>query len=154
MATIPNGGLITETNANYYAGQQSFSVIAGVPSAPFTCTFNTDLTDSPIANYTITNNGILIADTNYSVVNNQITITSSLVLGNIVVQLNEVSIDNNYGSYEYISLDDVINNFTPKSLDGVYFNIKKKFKNENNILTINKLVIGSFNIKLNIPIKK
>ncbi len=111
MATIPNGGLITETNANYYAGQQSFSVIAGVPSAPFTCTFNTDLTDSPIANYTITNNGILIADTNYSVVNNQITITSSLVLGNIVVQLNEVSIDNNYGSYEYISLDDVINNF-------------------------------------------
>ncbi len=111
MATIPNGGLITETNANYYAGQQSFSVIAGVPSTPFTCTFNTDLTDSPIANYTITNNGILIADTNYSVVNNQITITSSLVLGNIVVQLNEVSIDNNYGSYEYISLDDVINNF-------------------------------------------
>ena len=111
MATIPNGGLITETNANYYAGQQSFSVIAGVPSTPFTCTFNTNLTDSPIANYTITNNGILIADTNYSVVNNQITITSSLVLGNIVVQLNEVSIDNNYGSYEYISLDDVINNF-------------------------------------------
>jgi len=111
MATIPNGGLITETNANYYAGQQSFSVIAGVPSTPFTCTFNTNLTDSPIANYTITNNGILIADTNYSVVNNQITVTSSLVLGNIVVQLNDVSIDNNYGSYEYISLDDVINNF-------------------------------------------
>ena len=41
MAT-PNGGLITETNAQYYTGTQIF--IATNNQTIFTTTFNTDLT--------------------------------------------------------------------------------------------------------------
>ena len=104
-------GLITETNAQYYSGQQIFNVGAGVPGSAFECTFDTVLVDSPVANYTITNNGVLLAVGTYSVSNNSITITSSLSSGNIVVQLNQVAINNNYGSYEYIKLGDIINNF-------------------------------------------
>ena len=104
-------GLITETNAQYYSGQQIFNVGAGVPGSAFECTFDTVLVDSPIANYTITNNGTPLTVGTYSVSNNSITITASLLSGNIIVQLNQVAINNNYGSYEYIKLGDVINNF-------------------------------------------
>jgi hypothetical protein len=104
-------GLITETNAQYYSGQQIFNVGAGVPGSAFECTFDTVLVDSPIANYIITNNGTPLTVGTYSVSNNSITITASLLSGNIIVQLNQVAINNNYGSYEYIKLGDVINNF-------------------------------------------
>jgi hypothetical protein len=104
-------GLLTETNAQYYSGQQAFNVTTGVPGSAFDCTFNTILIDSPIANYTITNNGAPLTVGTYSVSNNSITITASLLSGNIIVQLNQSAIENNYGSYEYISLNDIINNF-------------------------------------------
>ena len=103
--------LLTETNAQYYSGQQAFDVGNGVPGSPFNCTFNTVLVDSPIANYTITNNGAPLNVGTYSVINNSINITATLVAGNIIVQLNQVAINNNYGSYEYIKLNEVINNF-------------------------------------------
>ena len=41
---IPNGGLITETNRQYYAGTQQFTVPATAINQTFTSTFNTDLT--------------------------------------------------------------------------------------------------------------
>jgi len=103
--------LLNETNAQYYSGQQVFNVGAGVPSSKFNCTFNTVLVDSPIANYTITNNGAPLNVGTYSVINNSINITASLLAGNIIVQLNQAAINNNYGSYEYIKLNEVINNF-------------------------------------------
>ena len=103
--------LLKETNAQYYAGQQAFDVSAGVPTSSFNCTFNTDLVDSPIPNYTVTNNGTALAVGTYSVNANLLTITATLAAGNIVVQLNQPSINQNYGSYAYISLNDVINNF-------------------------------------------
>ena len=40
---IPNGGLITETNAQYYAGTQNFIVPLTGINQSFTSTFNTDL---------------------------------------------------------------------------------------------------------------
>jgi hypothetical protein len=40
---IPNGGLITETNAQYYAGTQNFIVPLTGVNQSFTSTFNTDL---------------------------------------------------------------------------------------------------------------
>jgi len=104
-------GLLTETNAQYYSGQQFFNVSSGVPGSSFECTFNTVLKDSPIANYTISNNGVPLTVGTYSVSNNSVTITTSLLSGNIIVQLNQEAINNNYGSYEYISLNDIINNF-------------------------------------------
>ena len=103
--------LIRETNAQYYSGQQAFDVGNGVPGSPFNCTFNTKLTDLPIPNYTITNNGVTLAVGNYSVNNNLLTITSALNAGKIIVQLNQPAIENNYGGYEYIPLPEVINNF-------------------------------------------
>ena len=104
-------GLITETNAQYYSGQQAFTTAGGAGPHIFTCTFNTNLIDLPVSNYTITNNGSPIGVADYSVSENIITITSTLVVGNIVVKLSQSAIDNNYGSYEYISLNDIINNF-------------------------------------------
>ena len=47
-------GLITETNAQYYSGQQAFATAGGAGPHTFTCTFNTDLIDLPVSNYTIT----------------------------------------------------------------------------------------------------
>ena len=104
-------GLITETNAQYYSGQQAFTTAGGAGPHIFTCTFNTNLIDLPVSNYTITNNGSPIGVADYSVSENIIKITSTLVVGNIVVKLSQSAIDNNYGSYEYISLNDIINNF-------------------------------------------
>ena len=103
--------LLTETNAQYYSGQQAFTTAGGAGPHTFTCNFNTDLIDSPVPNYTITNNGNLIGINNYNVNQNVITITSTLAAGSIVVQLSQPAINNNYGSYEYIKLGDVINNF-------------------------------------------
>ena len=40
---IPNGGLITETNRQYYAGVQQFTVPATAVNQTFTSTFDTDL---------------------------------------------------------------------------------------------------------------
>ena len=34
-------GLITETNAQYYSGQQEFNIPASTLNPTFTCTFNT-----------------------------------------------------------------------------------------------------------------
>ena len=40
---VPNGGLITETNRQYYAGAQQFYVSSAGAGQTFTSTFNTDL---------------------------------------------------------------------------------------------------------------
>ena len=49
---------------------------------------------------------------NYSLLNNVITISSSLNIDDeILVELIKTSVNENYGSYAYITLDDVINNF-------------------------------------------
>ena len=40
---VPNGGLITETNRQYYAGAQQFYIPSAGAGQSFTSTFNTDL---------------------------------------------------------------------------------------------------------------
>ena len=40
---IPNGGLINETNAQYYAGAQQFTITSTAISQTFTSTFDTNL---------------------------------------------------------------------------------------------------------------
>ena len=122
---IPNGGLITESNEEYYIGQKSFTV-GGTAQSEFPTTFNTTLKD-PVAgvndrNYylqTSVNNGVtwtnvasevktgttnvIVSGTNASPVN----ITNSLVR----VVLFATAMQDNYGGYAYISLNDVVNNF-------------------------------------------
>ena len=53
--------LLQETNAQYYSGQQAFVVATTGVNQAFTCTFNTNLVDSPIANYTVKVNGNLLS---------------------------------------------------------------------------------------------
>jgi len=108
-------GLITETNAQYYSGQQSF-VANGMQSA-FQCTFNTNLLDTIFGvsntNFSVTLNGNEVEKDNYTLVYPNIVQFEFLPNEDdiIVVSLSQPAINNNYGSYEYISLVDVINNF-------------------------------------------
>jgi hypothetical protein len=198
----PDGGLITETNRQYYAGAQQFYVDAAGTGKTFTSTFNTDLiygsSDKASAQYGLNNfhvftspdaltwaeltpdnskttainvnanvavgnqtltitvaninivAGMLIQNSAgtqtygtvtqvlstttftcavaiqipanaalvfkfaepYTELNNIVTVKSYLPLGTYVkIQLIESAIENNYGNYEYTSLDDVIDNF-------------------------------------------
>ena len=133
----PNGGLITETNAQYYAGAQKFiSDGTGI----FTTTFNTDLVfashDPASVDYTLNNFVIYTSATNmpgsytryvlpFTVVENTITIAAPPAAGvYVVVQLKSMdggsygnneaigtAVQENYGEYGYTSLNDVINGF-------------------------------------------
>lgn len=134
---FPNGGLITETNRQYYAGSQGFQV-QDLAQTKFTFDFNTDLYlgswDQNEADYTLNNfklyksaDGIDYDEylTPYTLLNNTITFPTAIPIGHvIVVQLKSLeggnygnydaygeAVENNYGGYSYISLDDIINNF-------------------------------------------
>tara|TARA_R110000868_G_scaffold912_4_gene6988 strand:+ start:1985 stop:3211 length:1227 start_codon:yes stop_codon:yes gene_type:complete len=138
---IPNGGLITETNRQYYEGAQGF-ITAGIGEfvSSFFTTFNTDLIfgswdpneiDYALNNFKLYTSPNGLPDSfeeyvsSYQVSNNIITITDSIASGvYFVVQLKTLSggnygdkdafgdtVEENYGSYAYISLNDIVNNF-------------------------------------------
>ena len=104
-------GLINETNAQYYAGQQAFTNSVSV--GPYTWTGDTNLTLSPNPNFKVLKNNVeLTLTTDYTVSGNSITLVVAPVLTDvIVIQLLEQSIWDNYGSYAYVSLTDIVNNF-------------------------------------------
>ena len=125
----PNGGLITETNANYYAGQQGF-IIPNPVDLNLVCTFDTKLISgtTPLNNFEVYYvdgaDLYLLPQTDYSlstttdniiilnVAVNPSTGTHTVAVGDVfLVQLSQPAIENNYGEYEYISLKDVISNF-------------------------------------------
>jgi len=138
---IPNNGLITETNRQYYEGAQGFVAQSG--TTEFTATFNTDLIfgginawDPNDINYALNNFKIYTSSTGlpgnfseytspYNVIRNAIIPTTAIAVGDyVVVQLkildggkygNEdafgTTVEENYGGYSYISLNDIINNF-------------------------------------------
>ncbi|MGI9555768.1 MAG: hypothetical protein ACR2M9_02825 [Cyanophyceae cyanobacterium] len=116
-------GLITETNAQYYSGQQTFANLSGVSNPTFNCTFNVDVVSafnnigaqvSSASNYTIYINSVAQAE-NLSYIsdtsNNIITLRNGPYTGSVYIELKDTAIAKNYGGYEYTSLDDVINNF-------------------------------------------
>jgi len=133
---IPNGGLITETNEQYYAGAQRF-LISDPPviGDSVTTTFNTDLiydsVNATLTNFVVyTSNDGLAGNYDefagpYTVAGNTITFTGTNALKkHIVVQLKSLDggnfgnedafgdiVQENYGSYAYTSLNDVINGF-------------------------------------------
>ena len=104
-------GLINETNAQYYAGQQAFTNSVSV--GPYTWTGDTNLTLLPNPNFKVLKNNVeLTLTTDYTVSGNSITLVVAPVLTDvIVIQLLEQSIWDNYGSYAYVSLTDIVNNF-------------------------------------------
>jgi len=140
---IPNGGLITETNQQYYEGAQGFVSQTGVAGEFFNATFNTDLIfgsfDPAVINYALNNFKIYTSANGfpgtyaeyilaYTVVGNRITFTAALTAGTyIVVQLKILTggkygltetekafgqiVEDNYQSYAYNNLGDIINNF-------------------------------------------
>jgi len=124
--STPNGGLITETNVQYYAGAQQFFISPVVDRV--TTTFNTNLVlgsatswnpidpDFALNNfrlYTSTNGRTWIEYvTTYEVVGNTIIYPANLPLNTYVkVQLKQSAVENNYGGYEYTKLKDLINGF-------------------------------------------
>ena len=140
---LPNGGLITENNRQYYEGAQGFKGnTGGTAGQSFTTTFDTDLvfytTDINQTQYQLNNFKVYVSPTGvggtftevtvYTVVGNTITITGAIAANAIVVvQLKKLdggqygntnadkafgnTTEENYGSYAYTKLSDVINNF-------------------------------------------
>ena len=137
---IPNGGLITETNQQYYEGAQGFQQDGSGTLTSFTTTFNTNLvfgSYNPASDDYVLNNFKLYTSatglpgtyteyvSQYSVSGNTITFTSAPAANTfIVVQLKSLdggnygnedaygtAVNDNYGEYGYITLNDIINNF-------------------------------------------
>ena len=105
--------ITTENNAQYYAGQQVFT--GNGNETNFVCTFNTDLVATVAGvsntNFSVTVNGAAPGAFTLQP-NNTIQFAVAPANGaNIVVQLDQAAINNNYGSYEYIKLNEIINNF-------------------------------------------
>tara|TARA_B100000214_G_scaffold56169_1_gene36023 strand:+ start:736 stop:1959 length:1224 start_codon:yes stop_codon:yes gene_type:complete len=133
----PNGGLITETNAQYYAGSQIF--IATTDQTVFTATFDTDITfgsSDPTKEAYNDNNFRLYTSatgvagtfteytTTYTVSNNIFTLPAQAAGTYVVIQMltqtggnygNKDAYGNvvqkNYNSYSYIKVADLVNNF-------------------------------------------
>ena len=137
---IPNGGLITETNQQYYEGAQGFQQNGAGSLTDFTTTFNTNLVfgsyDPTNDNYILNNFKLYTSATGlpnsyteyilaYTVSGNTITFGVAPAANTyIVVQLKSLdggnygnedafgtAVNDNYGEYGYITLDDIINNF-------------------------------------------
>jgi hypothetical protein len=140
---FPDGGLITETNQQYYEGAQPFKSATGLAGESFQTSFNTNLVfgswDENSVEYSLNNFKIYTSNTGlqgsfteyllpFTVKGNTITITGVLpALTYIVVQLKILTggkygqtedekaygqvVEDNYGGYSYITLNDVINNF-------------------------------------------
>ena len=132
--------LITETNQQYYQGAQPFLISATGTNQEFTTTFNTDLVfgsfDPTNVDYALNNFKLYTSATGlpgsfteytsaYTVTNNTIKVTNSLTINHyLVVQLKTLdggnygnqdafgqTVEENYGGYEYITLNDAIDNF-------------------------------------------
>ena len=131
--------LITENNQQYYAGSQGYLSATGSAGEKFTTTFDTNLVfgsyDPTQINYALNNFKLYTAAAGvlnyteyvaaYTVVDNVITFTAALSANtSVVVQLKTETggnygskdaygdtVQDNWGSYAYTKLDDVINNF-------------------------------------------
>ena len=146
---MPNGGLITETNRQYYEGAQGFQVDNVLGQSSFTTTFNTNLVSGGInawdpsdVNYPLNNFKLYTSATGYPgtfleypqglsgtagfVVNDNTITTETAIPDNyyVVIQLKILTggnygdkdaygttVEQNYGGYQYTSLNDVINSF-------------------------------------------
>ncbi len=109
-------GLLTETNEQYYAGQQA-QVATGIASPNEvlpTWGGDTTLIDTTTTNtnFKVKLNNVVLASTAYSMVNNIVTMNTPTVGGDIIViELLDDAKWANYGSYEYIKMEDIVNNF-------------------------------------------
>ena len=112
--------LLSETNQQYYAGQQSF--IAAAADTIFVWTGDTTLTATTATsntNFKVKVNNVVWTEvsvapvgTQYQVTNTNEITTPAMAGGEVVViELLNSAKWNNYGDYSYIKLNDVIDNF-------------------------------------------
>ena len=131
-------GVINETNQQYYAGAQGFTVENALGQTDFTFTFDTNIVfgsfDPTVVDYALNNfklyssaDGITYTEyvTSYTVTGNTIKLGVALAQNSVLVcQLKRLdggdygnrdaygtATENNYGSYEYITLNNIVNNF-------------------------------------------
>jgi hypothetical protein len=110
-------GLITENNAHYYSGQQTYVYPATGGSNTIAWIGDVVLVKTEAgkqnSNYEVFKNNVLLTETtNYTLSNGVVNIIGSLSTNDvIVIQLKQRAREKNYGGYAYISLDEVINNF-------------------------------------------
>ena len=134
--------LVTETNQQYYAGAQGFTVQNAAGENSFTFTFNTNLilgsSDPNNINYQKNNfklyhsvDGLTYSEIvgapygPFTLSGNTITLASNVPQGEVIVcQLKRLdggsygdrtaygtTVEKNYGSYAYVTLNNIINNF-------------------------------------------
>lgn len=116
MANSPDGGLIDQTNAQYYSGQEVF--FGDGSNKVFTSTFKVELlgtTATTNANFQIQItevNGTVFIESDYTVVNNVITFTTAPAdKAEILLQLQDPTLWEGRGNYEYVTISDIVDNF-------------------------------------------
>jgi len=116
MANSPDGGLIDQTNAQYYSGQEVF--FGDGSNTIFTSTFKVELlgtTNTTNANFQIQitpYNGTPFIELNYTVANNVITFTTAPAnKAEILLQLQDPTLWEGRGNYEYVKISDIVDNF-------------------------------------------
>ena len=109
-------GLLTENNAHYYSGQQMYVQTTGTGTnvnipweGDATLIATTSVSNT---NYRVTKNNIAITqNVDYSLVGTSVVIVSTAVGDVIIIELFTPVVQSNYGSYAYISVEDIVNNF-------------------------------------------
>ena len=112
--------LLSETNQQYYAGQQSF--IAAAADTIFVWTGDTTLTATTATsntNFKVKVNNVVWTEVSVAPVGNQYQVTNTNEITTpamaggevVVIELLDSAKWDNYGSYSYIKMNDVIDNF-------------------------------------------
>ena len=116
-------GLITETNEEYYAGEKVFLIAAATNQSSFETTFNTELllsSSSADANfifeisldggatYNIYSAGVISLSNNNKTIDVSVAVAGPAIAR---VTLKIAAVQNNYGGYSYVKLNDIINTF-------------------------------------------
>ncbi len=117
-------GLLTETNEQYYAGQQSFTTTPA--QVKFTWTGDTNLvatvTSVSYANFEVYKNGVLLTPTtDYTLSENEVTLIGAAIPttgDTVVIKLLTSTVWANNGIFSFISLIYVLNAFLGGVVEG------------------------------------
>tara|TARA_B110000285_G_scaffold30666_1_gene31460 strand:+ start:2043 stop:3185 length:1143 start_codon:yes stop_codon:yes gene_type:complete len=109
-------GLITENNAHYYSGQQGYVSAANATNVSIKWVGDTILKPTiqgvQNSNYQVfINNQLKTETTDYTLVGDSVVVSTVSTNDVVIIQLVESARQENYGSYAYTKLDDIINNF-------------------------------------------
>ena len=109
-------GLLTENNAHYYSGQQMYVHASGTAT-------NVDIpwegdivliatTPTSNTNYRVLKNDVVLTEVvEYSLLGKSVIIRNADTGDAIIIELLTAAVQSGYGSYAYISIEDMVNNF-------------------------------------------